>query len=233
MTDPLETHTISVDQAVAVYEQAVQALHLPDGKKKYSDEEHNRRQTEALAKVQSVVERAQEVAGEAREQAERDAEAASSDPSAWLTPSELATANSRALFIAEDAKRLPLPELARRGEQVLDSKDKVSIFLHARYLGQRIEAVLEADEQAMRAGGIFGGYTRSTQGEGLSELMRVVEKLNDAATPAEVKQRAKQAQARREQAWALEGYAGTQLAEVDGSYERARKEFEQMVRSHF
>ena len=106
MTAPLETHTISVDQAVAVYEQAVQALHLPDGKKKYSDEEHNRRQEEALAKVQSVVEVAREVAQEAQAQAERDAEAASSDPSAWLTASELATANSRALFIAEDAKRL-------------------------------------------------------------------------------------------------------------------------------
>jgi hypothetical protein len=211
-----------IDRALEVFEGEKARLYLSDGRRKYSDEEHRRRYSEALGKMSAVVEAAQDRAREALEAAEKALEALYTDPSAWLTTEELANANARAPFVREDAQSLPIPVLTQRGKIALESGDKIAIWLLARYATERANATRDALQRG-----------EQVESEGLTELYRVAEQLREAAIPAKVREKAQTAGKVREKAQQLRAHAGHKMRLADGSESAAREETARYYASTF
>jgi len=145
-TDPFAIKLADISTAVAAYNR--QRGRLYDGDQPiYTD--HAEREAAALAPLDAMVARAEELA----DTAIRDAEAAidaeeNSDPADHLSPAELERANARAAFVKEDADLLPLPALLGRLKTALAGDDKATLFLFTRYVGQRADRETQAGRAA-------------------------------------------------------------------------------------
>ena len=72
---------------------------------------------------------------------------AHADPASRLAQAEQERANQRALFVREDAERLPLDQLAARMRQPLAAGDKSAVFLWLRYGQARMDAEQQTDRR--------------------------------------------------------------------------------------
>ena len=139
-------HQRRVRQATRDYERGKAALFDQQGRPIYVD--HDTRLTaleraldRALAEAHDAV-NAVRATAVAIEQAEEHA-----DPAGRLTEAELARANARALFVREDAERLPLDQLATRLRQALAGDDRALVFLLLRYGQARFDAEQQTERR--------------------------------------------------------------------------------------
>ena len=151
----VEQHHSAIERAVADYERQAAAL-APGGRPIYTDHE------ERLAALQVATDQAfivaEEELGALFRQAVADEEAASAtNPMDRLDEAEITRANSRRVFVREDAERLPLDELVQRVQRVLAGDDRAQWFLWLRAADQRLKAaqagghVAPSDQDAARA----------------------------------------------------------------------------------
>jgi hypothetical protein len=120
------------------YEAERAKLLREDGTRRFADKEHAECQAALRTERNAVLD---VVAAAADEEISRGeaAHAAHADRSALLSAEDVAAANARRAFVAEDAQDLPLDELATRAEAAASSGDKASMFLFARYGRARAE----------------------------------------------------------------------------------------------
>lgn len=137
--------TTDIDNAAAAFRGAERALLRSDGTRKYGDAEHTERVQALLATFDRTGEAAVQHADTVIAESERTVHAlAHNDPTDRLSADDLAKASAKRAFVAEDAERLPLGDLAARCTVALAAGDTATIFLLARYARKRGEAVLAA-----------------------------------------------------------------------------------------
>ncbi len=135
-----------LDQAVAAYQQGKRALYRSDGAPQFTD--HDARLAQLAATTDPAFNEAEAaitaVLADAQAAEEREA---TFDPSDRPTPDELARANSRALFVREDAETLPISDLAARLREVADGTDRALLFVWGCYAGRRLAAIEQGTER--------------------------------------------------------------------------------------
>lgn len=120
------------------YKDEESKLYRSDGTKTYSEQEHADRLREIRRERNNTLNDLAKEAASARLEAEREAEnIRSEDLSSRLTADELANANARHVFIAEDIAETPAREINPRVESVLASGDRASMYCHVRALRKR------------------------------------------------------------------------------------------------
>ena len=140
LTSDQRATVAGVERALATYERETARLLTPDGRRLYTDDEHERRESELRATRDAAIAAAEAAAA----QLMREAETALAvldhrDPIDALAPAELEKASARRVFVAEDAERLPLGELTARLRGALDADDRALLYLWTRYGARRVE----------------------------------------------------------------------------------------------
>ena len=156
--------TFALNAAEADYQRERGTLYLANGNPKYSEEEQQRRHGDMLERLDARVgltATAVDRVVEANRLVLADLEAG--DPFDRLAPDEQTAASARKAFIQEDAARLPHDELADRMRMALRSGDRPTMYLLARYVGQRLEA---SDRQARDDGKRTDMTTEQVRGLG-------------------------------------------------------------------
>ncbi len=202
-----------IDNAAETFRAAEKALYRGDGQPRYAPEEHAERRAALFA----VFDTACETADNAASKVIADAEQAllgieHDDPTGRLSADDLTSANAKRAFVAEDAERLPLGDLAARCTVALVAGDTATIFLLARYARKRGEAVL-AD--------LHNG-TRMSEGDraALRDLDGVLKQLDGAlADPTAANKRAKAEEAIKA-ARAVKAHTAAVHGELSGAQER-------------
>jgi len=145
-TDPFATKLADISTAVTEYER--QRARLYDGGQPiYAD--HDAREAAALAPLDAIVARAEELADTTIREAEAAIDAEEhGDPTARLSAAELERANARAAFTKEDCDLLPMPALLARLKTALAGDDRAALYLLARYAGQRADRETQAGRAA-------------------------------------------------------------------------------------
>jgi len=140
LTGDQECTVGSVESAIQRAEAAAAQLR-PNGQVVYAPDEERRRRDAIEAELDAALTRATEIADTAVAEAAATLERLTdTDPLDALTLTEQEAANRRAVFVREDAERLPLADLTRRVRQALGGSDRGMLYLWLRYSDVRLQA---------------------------------------------------------------------------------------------
>lgn len=218
LTD-MNWHDSQLEKSLTAFDRDQAALLRSDGTRLYSDDEHTQRMKALAERVQEAAGKAQERVLKAQEVAAVEVGAVNTDPSKWLSATDLATANARAPFVKEDVDILRLDHLAARLEQVLSERDAVSAWLYARYVPARLNRGVEAPKMGSKI-----EYGR------VADLLRDIETL---AMPDAVRQRAAKAKQLKERAMDVSIKAHNVVNAANGGRERAHQAMVEELRGYF
>ncbi len=206
----MEYTTTNIDRAADQFRAGEQALLRPDGTHKYGDAEHTERVQALLATFDRTGEAAVQHAETLIAESERTVHAlAHGDPTDRLSADDLAAANAKRAFVAEDAERLPLGDLAARCTVALAAGDTATIFLLARYARKRGEAVLAALRNGTRMS--------NEDTAALGDLDAALKQLDTRIADPHAASKRTQAEAAIKEARALRMHASRVRQEIDGS----------------
>ena len=155
-------YTVSVarrrlTEATQAYERNKAALfHPATGQPIYAD--HGERLQAVEADLETAMRSIHETVNQVRAAAAAiEAAEEHADPTGRLTPAELERANQRAMFVREDAERLPLDQLAARMRQAIATGDKALTFLWLRYGQARMDAEQRTERRRTPGEGAAAG----------------------------------------------------------------------------
>lgn len=220
-----ENETQQVDQALASFRRKEQQLYREDGERIYSDEEHARRVEGLLQEFDQAKSQAEAEADRAVESANKTLQLEHRDPTDVLTAEELARANARRAFVAEDAEALPLSELTDRVRAATVAGDKATAFLYARYARRRVDSGLEAGRER--------GGLPARDAALLRTLGEALDELDGLLVDPEAEHKLSEARASLDAAQKLKLHAATQRREADGTAGFQRRQSTEHYRSTF
>lgn len=138
----------NLENATKELQTTLAALKTADGQPIYAPEREAERIDAALVAFDGRVETQTTDLERAAKAAEAAMQSAMRDPIEQLSAADLAIANARRPFFAEDFDHLPLSELVSKAQVALAAGDKVSLVLAARYAARRVKS----EDSAIRRG---------------------------------------------------------------------------------
>lgn len=220
-----ENETREVDQALAGFRRKEQQLYREDGERIYSEEEHARRVEDLLQEFDQAKSRAEAEADRAVESANKTLQLEHRDPADVLTTEELARANARRAFVAEDAEALPLSELTNRMRAAVAAGEKATAFLYARYGRRRVDSELGAGRER--------GGLAARDAALLRTLGEVLDELDGLLVDPEAERKLSEARTSIDAAQKLKLHAAAQRRQADGTAELQRRQSAEHYRSTF
>lgn len=194
LTDPqLEAARQALQKSLDIYATNQQTLFTHDGHKINAPSVHEREAARLLEPVTAAVDKAIAVADKVTQETEAQRLAPHADPTSQLSASDLADANLRRVFVAEDCETLPLDDLAQRLRAVHSGGSKPSQWLHDRY--SKARWTVESDKVPQSP-----------------DLAMFAEVLRDLGVTGPKSGLSDEAQRRAEAAGALKRWAGAQLS---------------------
>lgn len=203
----------AIERAAAAFTKGRAALFGDDGKPLYVAAEHDRRATALMADLDKTIASVTERADAEIAAADAELAAVTTDPLASLSAEQIARANARAAFVAQDFEVLPPAELASRCRAALAGGDKVTMFLAERGARQRFErerAAIRMDDAGRAVG---------RMAEGAGELRDLADQL--AARLIDPAGKRAAAEKKKSAAFDLKFKAAKARADVDGSATQA------------
>ena len=144
----------AVTRAIEVHTAAYSRLFAHDGKTTISGPDlHAKECARILVPLETAVDKAVQVADRVVAEVEAARLAPYADPTSALSAADLADANLRSRWVAEDCSELPLGELSERLRAVHASGNRASIWLHSRYARRRWlkESAKQSQDPALSA----------------------------------------------------------------------------------
>jgi hypothetical protein len=213
---------ISLGMAQRAFDDGYATLYLASGQQKYGEEEHTRRLGELRASLTSVIGNTHTVADEVEKKSQTVIDhLAYGDPFDALDPIDKSAAASAKTFVQEDAARIAPAELLTRLRHVLDSGDKASMYLWARYVGQRIQAAASPDAATSEHANLPAA--------GRQELAQLVDDLQAKVRGPEALTKRERAAAKIARARELRRTARTAYDDAHGTQ---RRQFDAMKREY-
>jgi hypothetical protein len=128
-----------IDRVAECHEAATAELYRTDGSKRFSDDEHKERETTLKREFNAALDSIEaDIEQRIATSEEKLLSLENADPTDSLTNEELARANAKRDFVADDCFNLPLKQLEKRCRSVLASGDRPTIFLYAHHAAQRV-----------------------------------------------------------------------------------------------
>ena len=150
----IEASKLAVQKAIEAHGAAYARLFASDNRTPISGPDLHARQVAAIvAPLEREVERAAALADRVVSEVEAARLAPYADPTSALSAADLADANLRSRWVAEDCSELPLSDLAERLRAVHASGNRASIWLHSRYAKRRWqkESAKQSQDAALSA----------------------------------------------------------------------------------
>ena len=150
----IEASKLAVQKAIEAHGAAYARLFASDNRTPISGPDLHARQVAAIvAPLEREVERAAALADRVVSEVEAARLAPYADPTSALSAADLADANLRSRWVAEDCSELPLSDLAERLRAVHASGNRASIWLHSRYAKRRWqkESAKQSQDPALSA----------------------------------------------------------------------------------
>ncbi len=219
----MEYTTADVDRAADQFRGAESKLLRQDGTPVYGPEEHAERRAALFETFDHVAEDADSAASAQIAEAERTLFAIENrNVMDALSEAELTRASVRETFVAKDAARLPLAEVAAQCRLAMMGGDKALQYLWLRAGHERGQAVLATVRD--HADGL-----PQHDAEVLRELDGVLKELDGALADPHAASKKARAEATIKAARAVKAHAGTIHAELSGAKERT----EQRLRARY
>ena len=134
----IEASKLAVTRAIEAHGAAYARLFASDNRTPISGPDLHARQVAAIvAPLEREVDKAVALADRVVAEVEAARLAPYADPTSALSAADLADANLRSRWVAEDCSELPLSDLAERLRAVHASGNRASIWLHSRYAKRR------------------------------------------------------------------------------------------------
>ena len=224
-----ETLRARIDTAAERAQAQKEALFNKDGRRLYSDEEHQRRMEVIAEEIGRAAAEVDEGAAKLIEDKEHELDRyLYNDPTDELLGEQLESANLRRHFVKEDCEEMLLEELVKRCRGVLADNTQEMIWLYARNGRRRATQALEK----LNTGSISTDAQRTTAAS-LRELGEVVVRLEDKSKASLNKREAEKTAQEIEAARSLRTYVRQRRSDVDGTTERFRRESAERTRRTF
>lgn len=127
----------AIERSVTQFNTNLATIYTHDGRHIYAPGKHENELAQLGAGVEKNVAKALALADQVTQETEASRLQPYADPTAQLSPADLADANLRSRWVAEDCSTMPLGDLAERLRAVAAGGSKSSQWLHARYAKAR------------------------------------------------------------------------------------------------
>ena len=127
----------AIERSVTQFNTNLATIYTHDGRHIYAPGKHENELAQLGAGVEKNVAKALALADKVTQETEASRLQPYADPTAQLSPADLADANLRSRWVAEDCSTMPLGDLAERLRAVAAGGSKSSQWLHARYAKAR------------------------------------------------------------------------------------------------
>ncbi len=169
-----------IDQAAAAFEERKADLLRPDGSRLFSDEAHDEREAALKQEFKETLDRLGPDIEKRIEAAAREAHKLEhADPSGSLTQEELALANARSAFVADEVFRLPVGALGERMRAVAASGDRAATFLYTHHARAKM-GTLTSEAEGLQLKALTGELEQALDPEGTKRREKAAKALEAA-----------------------------------------------------